>query len=210
MQHSVPADTVPVSPTPWRKSQQGGRQGPRSWRCPEWVRTVPGASSCAGGGGREGPGEPRHPSPAQSSPFLLSCSCPRGHSSPWPQGGLLGLGFPAKTGNKLPAQGCVGALCVLHGRMDPKGLEVLPKKLQELELCNPAPLLLEGTSSSSAWPGAAVHRDLGLQGWTNLPGMLLPTGLTPCPRKPGNGTAWNSPECQHPVAKLGTSPSFSL
>lgn len=98
--------TGPVSPIPWGKSQQGGRQGPRSWDSP---------GDAQNGSGQyleparvqvevawEGPGEPRDPSPAQSSPFLLSCPCPRGHNSPWPQGGLLGLGFPAKTGAKLP------------------------------------------------------------------------------------------------------------
>lgn len=69
MQHSVPADTVPVSPTPWGKSQQGGRQGPRSWRCPEWVRTVPGASSCAGGGGLGGTRRAQAPFSSPEQPF---------------------------------------------------------------------------------------------------------------------------------------------
>lgn len=102
-----------------------------------------------------------------------------------------------------------GALSVsLRVGMGLKGWEVLPKRIQELSL--PAPVLVEGTSSSSAWPGAAVHGDLGLRGWTNLPGMLLLPGLTPCRTKPGNGTAWNIPECQRSVAKLGTSPGFSL
>ncbi|CAN8193198.1 unnamed protein product, partial [Coccothraustes coccothraustes] len=184
--------TVPANSPPWGKSQQGGRQGPQSWDIPGDAQNGSGQHLEPAGVQVEvawkGPGKPRDPSPAQSSPFLLLL-LPPGRAGcsgcSWGLVFLQGLetssrGLPEAS---VPALGCVRLLSVsLCARAAPKGLEGLPQRIQELSL--PVPRLLEGTSSSSAWPGAAALPELGLQGWRNFPGMLLP------PRRvPGDGTA---------------------
>lgn len=137
------------------------------WRCPGWVRTVAGASSCAGGGGLGGTRRCQGPFSSQSSPFLLSSSCPT--ALPGPRQGSWAW-FSCKDWRQnpmgrrrlhsLPVSGCSVCPCVAGWIQ--RGWKCFPRGSRSC----PSPL--EGTSSSSARPGAAAHGNLGLQGWTKL------------------------------------------
>lgn len=127
MQHSVPAAS-PRVPHPPGEETAGRQAGPTElgdpWRYPGWGRTVPGASSCAGGGGLGGTRRCQGPfsSPEQPFPPVPQISLAPGRAP--------GLGFPVKTGDKLPwfvggftpcPRLCQGALCVPVGQDGSKG-----------------------------------------------------------------------------------------
>lgn len=150
------------------------------WRCPEWLRTAPGASSSAGGGGPEGTRRSPGPFSSPEQPFSPH-PAPEDTAPPAPGllWRLLELGFPAETGDKLPwfASGLTpcprlgqGAPAVsLRARMAPTRLEALPKRIQEPPL-PPCPCAAGGHRQllSLAWssstrcqtsPGRCCPRD---------------------------------------------------
>lgn len=187
MQHSVPADTAPCPP--WGNGQQGGRQGPQGWEIPAYPRMGQDSTwsqlMCRWRWPRreqEIPGTLLQPRAALSS----SSSCPRGRSSPWPQAGLEGPGawFSCKDWRQTcmvcqqphsrPSAVSRCSRCVPACQDGSKGTG--NPSQEDPGAVPPCPLAAGGHQQLLGLAWSSSTRRPRLQGWTNLPGMLLPMG----------------------------------